>query len=276
MRLRHLEAMLKRLTLFLCLAVAGQATLAGGLSDGALVRIDVLDGGPSGQGGHQAALHLKLADGWKTYWRAPGDAGIPPIFAWHGSRNIEEIEILWPTPVVFDQNGMRSIGYKDELVLPLKIKTKRAQTPVRISGTIEFGICKDVCIPAELSFAAELDRKSGRDPRIVAALAQVPFSAREAGVTKAVCTLRPVQGGIQVEARLRMPPIDGRETVVFEPSDPTLWSSEVAANWEGSTLVARGKLAPTDGGIIALDRSTLTITVIGTGRSVEINGCSQG
>lgn len=268
--------MLKLFAFSFCLAMAGHTTTAGGLSDGAVVRVDVLDGGAAKDGIHHAALHIRLAEGWKTYWRAPGDAGIPPLFEWHGSRNLGEVEILWPTPIVFDQNGMRSIGYKDELVLPLKIKPKRSRQPLRLSGTIEFGVCKDVCIPATLSFDADLDDASGRNPRIAAALAQVPFSAQEAGVKEAVCTLHPVAGGLGVEARMRMPPIDGQETVVFEPADPALWASEVSASWDNGILVAHGEIAQADGGMIALDRSALTISVIGQGRSVEIHGCSRG
>lgn len=268
--------MLIRSFISFCLAACAIPALAGGPLGEGLVRIEVLDGGGMRDGRHQAALHLRLADGWKTYWRAPGEAGVPPMFDWHGSHNVGAVEIVWPTPVVFDQNGMRSIGYKDELVLPLIIQPERAGTPVRLSGSIEFGICKDVCIPAELQFSSNLDRAKGRNPLIAAAMAQAPFTAREAGVKRASCDLRPVDGGLKVEARVRMPRIDGHETVVIEPSDPTLWSSEATSEWHADTLVAQGELLHPEGGMIALDRSALTITVIGNGRSVEIRGCPQG
>lgn len=263
-------------SLALSLFASGLPASADGLTNGNLARIEVLDGGPLRQGDHQAALHLRLADGWKTYWRAPGDAGIPPLFDWQGSRNVGNVEIVWPTPIVFDQNGMRSIGYKDELVLPLRITPSRAGQEIHLSGRIEFGICKDVCIPAELNFAADLDKTSGRDPRIAAAMAQAPFSQSEAGVTKASCELSPVAGGLRVVARVAMPPIDGREAVVFEPNDPSLWSSESATHWDSGTLVADADLMHPEGGMIAIDRSAMTITVIGSGKSVEIHGCSAG
>lgn len=268
--------MLRFLSLALALAACPSLAWAGGLTGGNLVRIDVLDGGPLKKGRHQAALHLRLADGWKTYWRAPGDAGIPPMFSWQGSRNVGDVDIVWPTPVVFDQNGMRSIGYRDEVVLPLRITPRRVGQDIHLSGRIEFGICKDVCIPAELHFAADLDKASGRDPRIAAAMAQAPFTQSEAGVTDASCELSPVAGGLRVVARVAMPPIDGREAVVFEPDDPTLWSSESATHWDAGTLVADADLMHPEGGMIALDRSAMTITVIGAGKSVEIQGCPAG
>ncbi|MEM9552608.1 MAG: protein-disulfide reductase DsbD domain-containing protein, partial [Pseudomonadota bacterium] len=76
-----------------------------------VVQVEVLDGGETAHGTVMTALRLTLADGWKTYWRAPGDAGIPPSFNWRGSRNVGEVAITWPTPQVFNDYGMRSIGY---------------------------------------------------------------------------------------------------------------------------------------------------------------------
>jgi len=96
-----------------------QPTSAGGLDD--LVQIEVLDGGLTKRGTHQAALRLTLADGWKTYWRVPGEAGIPPQIGWGRSRNVKAVSLSWPTPQVFDVSGLRSIGYKHQLVLPVEI-----------------------------------------------------------------------------------------------------------------------------------------------------------
>lgn len=96
-----------------------------------VVTLEVLDGGATAQGRYIGALHLRLEDGWKTYWRAPGDAGIPPQFSWQGSSNIADLSITWPTPEVFETSGYRTIGYHDELVLPVEITPK---TPARRSG----------------------------------------------------------------------------------------------------------------------------------------------
>ena len=94
-----------------------------------LVQLEILDGGKTAKGTYLGALRLDLKDGWKTYWRAPGDAGIPPQFDWSGSANIEDISITWPAPHVFDQNGLRSIGYEDQLVLPIEITPRNAKKP---------------------------------------------------------------------------------------------------------------------------------------------------
>ena len=86
-------------------------------------------------GGRQVvALHLKLAPGWKTYWRHPGDAGIPPVFDWRGSGNLAGLDLSWPHPTVFDIDGVRTIGYKAEVWLPIALEPRDPSRPVSLKG----------------------------------------------------------------------------------------------------------------------------------------------
>lgn len=241
-----------------------------------LVQIEVLDGGPTARGTHMAALRLTLPDGWKTYWRAPGEAGIPPSFDWRGSRNLQDVAITWPAPEVFSANGMRTIGYKHQLVLPIEVTPSSDGKPVRLHGTIEFGLCSDVCIPGALDFDRELDPAAGRNPAIAAALAQRPYSAAEAGVRAATCRLSPVEGGLQVEARITMPSAGGEEIAVIEPGTPGIWAAETQTRRQGDTLIAASALMSETGGSFALKRSDIRITVLGAQRSVDIRGCDAG
>ena len=81
-------------------------------------------------GRHIAAIRLTLAPGWKTYWRAPGDAGIPPVFDWSASGNVRAVAVQYPVPKVFDQGGVRSVGYADSVTFPVFI------TPQEPGGAI--------------------------------------------------------------------------------------------------------------------------------------------
>ncbi|MCX8508161.1 MAG: protein-disulfide reductase DsbD family protein, partial [Rhodobacteraceae bacterium] len=54
-----------------------------------LLKAEILPGWRTESGSQMAALRLTMAPGWKTYWRAPGDAGIPPRFDWTGSANLK-------------------------------------------------------------------------------------------------------------------------------------------------------------------------------------------
>lgn len=264
---------------FLCaLSLIGLTTLPALADDplDSLVQIEVLDGGATAQGTHMAALRLTLKPGWKTYWRAPGDAGIPPHFSWRGSRNVAGAAIRWPAPVVFDQNGMRSIGYVDQLVLPIEITPKNAAQPVRLKGEMELGICKDVCIPATLDFDQALDGGTARNPAIVAALAARPYSAAEAGVRAATCHISPTADGLRIEAHVTMPSAGGTEVAIIESGNPKVWASETRTARQGGMLIAASELVHADQRSYALDRSAIRITVLGRSHAVDIVGCSPG
>ncbi|MDK3017238.1 protein-disulfide reductase DsbD domain-containing protein [Pseudodonghicola flavimaris] len=241
-----------------------------------LVTVDVIDGGPTARGTYMAALRLTLSDGWKTYWRAPGEAGIPPSFDWKGSRNLGEVSMTWPTPKVFDSNGMQTIGYTRQLVLPVEITPARDGRPIELRGRIELGLCSDVCIPGTVSFDHRVDPEAGRNPAIVAALAERPYSAREAGVRAATCRLQPSADGLRVEARITMPSAGGPEVAVIESGTPGIWATETETSRQGNTLIAASDLIAETGGAFALDRSALRITVLGSKHAVDIRGCDAG
>jgi len=241
-----------------------------------LVEIEVLDGGPTGRGTYMGALRLTLQPGWKTYWRSPGDAGIAPSFDWRGSRNVGSLSIIWPTPEVTMTSGYQTIGYHDYLVLPIEITPATANQPVTLTGEMQLGLCKDVCVPSEVSFQHQLNLQANRNPAIVAAMANRPYSAKEAGVKSAKCTLSPTQYGMQVEARISMPTAGGTEVAIIESGTPMAYGGATATERRGNMLVATTEFLPVTKGGFALDRSKLRITVLGTRHAVDIRGCSAG
>lgn len=257
----------------LCLVTAFAAPVARANPYTDMIRAEVLPGWRTPDGTHVAALRLVLANGWKTYWRAPGDAGIPPLFNWSGSGNLHGVTPVWPTPVVFWQNGMRSIGYKRELILPLRIAPQRAGAPVELQAHVQLGICQDVCVPVDLRVSASLPAAGRPDPRIVAALANVPVPGREAGVAWANCAVSPSADGLRLTARVAMPGAGQATALVVETADPQVWVAEPDLSNEGGILTAQTTLMHMDGGAFALDRSGLRLTVLGAGQAVDIRGC---
>jgi len=122
---------------------------------------------------------FQLQPGWKTYWRTPGDSGVPPRFDFSKSENIEAVTVLWPAPTKFDDGaGGHSMGYHDQVVLPLRIVTKNADKPVTLRADISYAVCDKLCIPveasAELSFTSVA---STEDSALFAALDTVPKPA---------------------------------------------------------------------------------------------------
>jgi len=97
-------------------------------------------------------IGFQLQPGWKTYWRTPGDSGVPPRFDFSKSENIDAITVLWPAPTKFDDGaGGHSLGYHDQVVLPLRIVAKNADKPVMLRADINYAVCEKLCIPVEAS-----------------------------------------------------------------------------------------------------------------------------
>src|ERR1700678_3430801 len=104
-------------------------------------------------------IALQLQPGWKTYWRTPGDSGVPPRFDFSKSENVEAVTVLWPAPTKFDDGaGGHSLGYHNQIVLPLRIVAKNSDKPVTLRADINYAVCEKICIPvdanAELAFAS--------------------------------------------------------------------------------------------------------------------------
>ena len=103
-----------------------------------------------------AGLHLSLANGWKTYWRSPGDAGLPPSVDWSASENVAGVDFRWPAPHRFTLFGIETFGYAGDVVFPLRVRTERPGEPVALRGTADILVCSDVCIPVELDLTLDL------------------------------------------------------------------------------------------------------------------------
>ncbi len=261
-------------TLAACLALGLSTPAAAEVPDD-LVSVEVLPGWRTQNGTHMAGLRIVLAPGWKTYWRAPGDAGIPPQFDWAGSQNVAGVQPHWPVPHAFSQNGIRSIGYSDTLVLPLEIHPER-HGDIRLEGEIDIGICQDVCVPVALTLAGELTTPGVSDPEIRAALANLPMAAAEAGVDAVRCAVEPISDGIRLTARIDMPRLGAEEIAILEASNPAIWVSAAEMSRDGATLVAVVDMVPPNGQPFLVDRSRVRITVIAGGTGVDIQGCAAG
>jgi DsbC/DsbD-like thiol-disulfide interchange protein len=124
-------------------------------------------------------IAIQLQDGWKTYWRNPGDSGVPPRFDFSKSDNVEAVTVLWPAPMKFDDGaGGFSLGYKKQVVLPLRIVAKNNDRPVTLRAQISYAVCEKICIPveaaSELTFASVASTEDGN---LSAALDAVPKPA---------------------------------------------------------------------------------------------------
>jgi DsbC/DsbD-like thiol-disulfide interchange protein len=136
--------------------------------------------GPAAQPGTtpllRAGIELRLEPGWKTYWRYPGDSGVPPVFDFTGSENVKSATVLWPAPRRFpDGAGGNSIGYNGGVTFPVHVMPQEPDKPVLLRLKVSYAICEKLCVPAEGK--AELNLISAASPEnasLAAAEARVP------------------------------------------------------------------------------------------------------
>lgn len=239
-----------------------------------VIRAEILPGWQTEDGTQMVGLKLELAPGWKTYWRAPGDAGIPPRFDWSGSENLSGAVLHWPQPQVFYQNEMRTIGYKSYVVLPIELTPADPAAPITVNGRVELGICLDICMPMALDLHASLPGTADPAP-IHAALEALPVTADEAGVGTIDCKTEDIADGLRLTAVIDLPPRPGRELAVIELEDGSVWVSEAEMRREGGALTAVADLVPPQAAPFPLDPATVRITILSDGRAVDIDGCSD-
>ncbi len=129
------------------------------------------------------AFELDMPQSTKTYWRIPGETGIPLSLDMSGSRDLAEPEILWPFPERESGSGFVDYVYHGDTVLPVAIKVGGPKP--RVQATLLMGVCDDICVPVKVDLALDInaDKKDmGQDLRIAQALAEVPLDWQQAEV----------------------------------------------------------------------------------------------
>jgi DsbC/DsbD-like thiol-disulfide interchange protein len=117
-------------------------------------------------------LEIALEPDWYTYWRHPGEAGVPPSFDFSGSRNVASVQVLYPAPERHDDGFSVSLVYRDEVVFPLLVTPLDASQPVTVAVEASFGVCRDVCIPTRAGAEVTSSHAAATDPLAEARLSR--------------------------------------------------------------------------------------------------------
>ena len=134
----------------------------------------------------RAGIEIKLQPAWHTYWRYPGDSGVPPRFSFAGSDNLATVKVLYPAPHAYTDEVGTTIGYKGNVILPLRVFPRQKDKPVTLRAKVDYAVCDRLCVPVEAMLELTLSPTGGADnPALAAAEARVPkpVSAAEAGLT---------------------------------------------------------------------------------------------
>jgi DsbC/DsbD-like thiol-disulfide interchange protein len=154
---------------------------------------------------------MRMDPGWKTYWKNPGDSGVPPGFNWSGSKNLKSVEVLYPAPHRFTDGSGTAIGYSQEVVFPVKVTPEREGEPVELKLTFDYGLCMDLCIPNETSLSLTMPAGATEDPGEALLLADVLARVPKPEAPDAL----PRVGNI--DARLGGPEPHLKVEVLFDP-----------------------------------------------------------
>jgi len=234
----------------------------------------LIPGRAGAEGTRMAGLALDLAPGWKTYWRSPGAAGVPPSFDWSGSENLAQAEVLWPRPKLFNSFGVETVGYTgDGVVLPLRLTPEDPARPIRLALGVELGVCREICVYEQAAIEAVLppDLASGT-ATVAAAAAQVPRPASAAGLTGATCRIT----GAGTERKFRASldfshPVD--DPVVLIEGPDFAWFHDVRAEAQGQSVAVDSELT-LDAADAWLQRRDVRMTVLAGAMAADIQGCS--
>ncbi len=217
-----------------------------------------------------AGLEIAMPAGWKTYWRSPGEAGgIPPEFDWSGSENLATVRVLYPVPHRLVDKGGATIGYKDHILFPVVVEAKDISKPVTLTLKAAYGVCKELCVPAEAELTLAIAPDVGPSAEIEDALKTVP------GV--------PVAGRDPALTAWRIETADGKPKLILDVTDPGGDVGDAFADVPDGTYLPLPKMVSASSGRLiyevdltdgvdlkALKGKSITVTLAGSKGQSEI------
>jgi DsbC/DsbD-like thiol-disulfide interchange protein len=241
---RCLGAALPTVLFAILFPLAALAENASPWATGLHSRVQLVAGGATSDSRTQlAGLVIRLDPGFKTYWRHPGESGLPPTFDWPRSANVAKVEVLWPAPTRFEDASGVSHGYAGGVVLPLRVTAVDAQQPPRLALKLHYGVCKDICIPAEAELSLALNKGPPTPSAIEQALSRVP-SEQPLGAPGdlSVLSAEPttVDGKAAVKVSVRVPKADKPQLFAEGPENWFLAPAAEMKTIAGDELMARG------------------------------------
>jgi DsbC/DsbD-like thiol-disulfide interchange protein len=218
-------------------------------------------------------IAFQLQPGWKTYWRTPGDSGVPPRFDFSKSDNIEAVTVLWPAPAKFDDGaGGVSLGYHDQIVLPLRIVPKSADKPVTLRAEVNYAVCEKLCIPVQANVELAFNSvASTEDSALFAALDTVPKPANVGDPNP--LTIRDVKREGKNEVLVDVVTPDDRSLNLFVEGPTPDWGLPVPKLVDHSPPGVKRFAMALDGvppGVNP-DGAALKLTLVGGDRAYEFN-----
>jgi DsbC/DsbD-like thiol-disulfide interchange protein len=271
-------------------SVAAAAETASRWDGDARSAIRLIAGAPGG--GARAAIELRLKPGWHTYWRYPGDAGVPPKLDFAKSENVKAVTVLWPAPQRIEEEGLVAIGYTGDVVWPLAIVPQNPAKPVTLRLKLDYAVCEKLCVPAE--GRAELMLRAGGAPQepsrqgflsqapspqgsndaaIATALARVPQKlALGEGTPLAIRAVRRENDGTRARAVVDIEAPAGAAPALFVEGPTAAWALPVPIAVDGAPPGQQRFAFDLDGAPpgAKYEGAALTLTAVSGEHAIEV------
>ncbi len=222
-------------------------------------------------GSVQLGLEFHLKPGWKIYWRSPGDAGYPPSIDWKGSDNLAEAVMSWPAPHRFSVSGLETMGYKDEVVLPIVARLNDATRPLSLRAAVDYLVCQVTCVPQRADLVLDLPAgkaEAGPDAHVINRyLARVPSDGARQGLSLVSATA--TDSGAMTVVVAADPPLENPDLFVERADQMQFGKPKVHLEQRGRRVVF--ETMPVAGtGEGSLFDKPVTLTVVDGNRGMEV------
>lgn len=144
------------------------------------IKADLLTG-DSEAGEAWIGVRVDLGPGWKTYWKSPGDAGLPPEFDWSGSSNLDHAEVNWPAPSRLSIQGVETVGYTHQVLFPVRIRVRDPAIATKVQLKLAVYACSTICVREQrvLSTTIQPDANGFSQATIDSWRSRVPHATSE-------------------------------------------------------------------------------------------------
>jgi suppressor for copper-sensitivity B len=218
-------------------------------------------------------LEFRLRQGWKIYWRSPGDAGYPPQIDWTGSENLDAAALLWPAPQRFTVLGFETVGYDTPVVLPIAATLKRPGEAVALQASVDFLTCEELCVPYTVDLALVLPAGAASDSAFAApiadALARVPARGEQGAIRIEAAAVETNAGKavLRLEASAALP-FTAPDAFIEGPAAFAFAAPQVMLADGGRRAILRVAVDGAEA-VARLAGTPLTVTFVDGNRAVE-------
>jgi DsbC/DsbD-like thiol-disulfide interchange protein len=219
----------------------------------------------------RAGIEIKMQPGWHTYWRYPGDSGVPPRFDFSGSENLKSAKVLYPAPSLHSDEGGQSLGYEGSVIFPVVVTAATPGKPVQLRLKVEYAVCEKLCVPAEGHVELPLgDGTSSEDAALKSAQAQVPEVVPAADVG---LSARRVNNGPKPLVIVDLAAPAGKPVQMFVEGPSPEWALPIPKPAQAAPAGHQQFAFELDGlppGVDPKGPFDLTFTLVGGGRPLEV------